>query len=647
MFGGADISKPLQNAEIKMKISLHKLIYKMTAMISIFLMIFVNSGLAIAEVTTEAPTPTPTPAAVNTESTLQEDAVTITPTPSPTLASAPEISNTQTEPKKECGTNAATGTIGDIGNKEVVKVDQNNQNSTDTNVSAGIISGKNDVDYNSGNGTVGAGNVQGSLDLINSDDSNIEGPVQTGVLVTKDLTGTLSIGDFLAYLDANSKNSTTGQNSENTALVDLINTVIFNDNSSNNINNNLPINIDTGNNSANYNTGNGSVVSGNVDLAANILNLINSSFVGKVTVGMLNIFGNYLGDILLPKSNDPNNSGGIVAVSAGNSNTGSNSDNTAVADNTYKYIFVSNLTNSIQNTLPVNVSTGNNSADYNTGNGSVQSGSIDVKSNTTSIVGAIFDGNKWYLLLINVLGDWFGGSNAENSQNVVSGSGGGNSNIVASNDTTGQNSDNDASSSNQNNIEVTDNSKNTIENNMPININTGNNNASYNTGNGNVKSGDVSLILNFVNFINSKIKASNIGILFVNIFGNWKGSVKYEDKKVVKVDTTQESSQKITVEKTVSGSSVVDESKSDLSVKNDSSASSENMAITEKSEVKSDNNSSDVASFNSSGGDKNGNNDSRLALARLSLSSALALIIILAVAYQIILNKRLIKGGKR
>ena len=222
-----------------MKISLHKLIYKMTAMISIFLMIFVNSGLAIAEVTTEAPTPTPTPAAVNTESTLQEDAVTITPTPSPTLASAPEISNTQTEPKKECGTNAATGTIGDIGNKEVVKVDQNNQNSTDTNVSAGIISGKNDVDYNSGNGTVGAGNVQGSLDLINSDDSNIEGPVQTGVLVTKDLTGTLSIGDFLAYLDANSKNSTTGQNSENTALVDLINTVIFNDNSSNNINNNL------------------------------------------------------------------------------------------------------------------------------------------------------------------------------------------------------------------------------------------------------------------------------------------------------------------------------------------------------------------------------------------------------------------------
>jgi len=619
----------------------------MTATVSIFLMIFVNSGLAIAEVTTEVPTPTPTPAAVNAESIEKKDVVTVTPTPTPVPVI--EVSNVQPEQKKECGTIGVTGNIGDVGNKSEIKIDQSNQNVTDTDIGAGIISGKNDADYNSGNGIVGAGNVQGSVNLINSDSSNIEGPVQTGVLATKDLTGTLSIGDLLTYLDANSKNSTTGQNSENTALVDLINTVIFKDNFSNSINNNLPINIDTGNNSASYNTGNGAIVSGDVDLAANILNLINSSFVGKVTVGMLNIFGNYLGDILLPKSNDPSNSGGIVAVSAGNSNTGQNSDNAAIAEDTYKYIFVSSQTNSIQNTLPVNINTGNNNADYNTGNGSVQSGSINVKSNTASIIGAIFDGSKWYLLLINVLGDWFGGSEAANNQNVVSGRDGENSDIAASNDNTGQNSDNTAVSSTKNDIEIKDNSQNAIENNMPVNINTGNNNANYNTGNGSVKSGDVNLIINFINFINSQIKAKDIGVLFVNIFGNWKGSVKYEDKRVVKVDTAQNSSQKITIEQSVPGSSVdVGENKLALSVKNDSSVNSENnVTVTEKSEVKSGNNSSEVASFNNALDDKGGNNNSQPVLAGLSLSSVLALIIILAIAYQIILNKRFIKRGKR
>lgn len=445
----------------------------------------------------------------------------------------------------ETGTNEETGANEQTGNLEVEAGSESSQlNSSDsaaeTQVDAGLITGSNDTSYNTGNGLNSSGEVDASVGIVNSNNSNIEGPVASGMVSGQNASGDLDITKLLDLgLVQSASNADTGANSENQAFIDLINKIIFQSADTYSIANNLPINIDTGNNQASYNTGNGIVDTGDVNLSINIWNFVSSFLTGGLTLGLFNIFGDYNGNIVVPEGSGYGTGGFVYVSSAENNNTGADSSNTASSSADNKTTVLNNDQTGIKNRIPIDINTGQNEAVLNTGDGAVNSGDVTLKSNVISIIGAVFNGENWYLVLVNVLGDWagnvFGGSSSqsvvgEGSGEILVGQGSA-IDLSASNDETGADSENTAEVKQENKTDIESSDKTKIENNMPININTGGNKASYNTGGGSITSGDVNLIANFINFVGSNISANNIYLLFVNIFGDWNGSVKKRSGK--------------------------------------------------------------------------------------------------------------------
>jgi|GEM_PF-1992300 len=160
----------------------------------------------------------------------------------------------------------------------------------------------------------------------------------------------LSTGVFAADV----LNENTGSESTNTASV-LINTVtnflVENSATVNNVDDSL---LNTGENSADTNVGDGTVSSGNIDGSFTVKNTLNG-----VEVNV-----------------DPMNNLSTLGAAAKNTSTGAGSDNSTLFQvSNDRNITVSNTMN-VQNIDPTVLTTGGNSADSNTGNGSASSGNI-------------------------------------------------------------------------------------------------------------------------------------------------------------------------------------------------------------------------------------------------------------------------------
>lgn len=168
---------------------------------------------------------------------------------------------------------------------------------------------------------------------------------------------------FLAILSltsnvfaADALNSQTGAESTNKAIVSVENKTNIENQNNANIQNNICAVASTGNNSASYNTGNGSVSTGNAGINIDVENQVNQNT------------ANLLG-------------GENFNGSASNLNTGFSSKN-------YSFVSVKNekkIKNKndldIRNKVNANADTGNNNADFNTGNGSVNTGDASININ--------------------------------------------------------------------------------------------------------------------------------------------------------------------------------------------------------------------------------------------------------------------------
>ena len=409
-------------------------------------------------------------------------------------------------------------------------------------------SGHNSADKNTGDGEV----VSGDADIVLLA-LNVGNNVNVGTQIFNvydDQTGDLII-DFnnvtalpVGYsCSGESENSSTGADSGNDAstLCDS-NTTIVVDNFGN-VLNDYYLTADTGSNSADKNTGDGSVTTGDVNITANIINFINNTFLGgggELLLGIVNIFGNLSGDIVLnmPNSGDeyfysPTN------LSASNASTGADSENNAnsTLSNNSDITLLNNL--DLLNNVTLFASTGGNTADKNTGEGSIQTGNIDSNINLVNIantnsIGA--DGTLW-MVLVNNLGEWGGQIWGFDSSGVASpfytfaiGDGG---ELTAINGFTGAGSENNASSTSNNNTNTLLNNNTSLTNNIYINANTGNNSASMNTGSGSIKTGNVNVAANIVNLINNNFLAGRFVLTIVNVFGGFFGNIFPDGKDII------------------------------------------------------------------------------------------------------------------
>ena len=94
-------------------------------------------------------------------------------------------------------------------------------------------------------------------------------------------------------------NQNTGADSNNEAASSVDNETDITITNTATLTNNVTIDANTGGNSASKNTGNGAIKTGDVAVAANIMNVLNNIFLGgRFALTIVNIFGSFTGNII-------------------------------------------------------------------------------------------------------------------------------------------------------------------------------------------------------------------------------------------------------------------------------------------------------------------------------------------------------------
>ncbi|MBI2011197.1 hypothetical protein HYS91_00365, partial [Candidatus Daviesbacteria bacterium] len=428
-----------------------------------------------------------------------------------------------------------------------------NQNGVDVNnlINSFSHSGNNIASDNTGNATIHTGDASVLASLFNMANSNIFGANAIDVLF-QDIYGNYSGNVYLssatpvslngidaAPIEYNSANSQTGFNSTNNAtVVGSLVLDILNDNSGV-LHNLMNLEAITGENTASDNTGNGFIETGNAEIIANLINFLNTNiFANDVYLGMVNVFGDWAGNLVLPEYNGTNDGGsGALELAANNGFTGSNSDNNSTTNISSDASLTNNNTGIVNNNFNAAVETGNNSASDNTMHGFVNSGNAFAEGNVANWVNTnVISDSPWWLVLVNNLGHWtpvlFPSYNSGtqvvldiDDLGLYGGDSPSNSSAYSGNNITGSLSDNNATTDLSSTSNITNNNTGTIHNNVDALALTGNNEADRNTGSGTVLTGDASVWINALNFLNTNVIAPSFMITIVNIFGSWTGDI--------------------------------------------------------------------------------------------------------------------------
>jgi hypothetical protein len=295
------------------------------------------------------------------------------------------------------------------------------------------------------------------------------------------------------------------------------------------INNNINVLANSGNAGVTGNTTGGNASSGNATATVDLLNLINASIgSGQSFFGLLNIFGNLNGDILFPLGFLTNalasGSGTTPATGAASvAGTGPNSTN-GINQSTQNSVAITNSpTTSIANNISSGAQSGNATTAGNTTAGNATTGSATTNTNTYNLANTNLVGDNAVLVLVNVLGHWMGAiMNLPTANTSTSALLTGNATING----TGPSSNNQIGQSANNNLAITNTPVSTITNNVRAGAVSGDATVSNNTTGGNATSGNAAVATNVANIVNSSLNLSKwFGVLVVNVFGDWIGSV--------------------------------------------------------------------------------------------------------------------------
>jgi len=388
---------------------------------------------------------------------------------------------------------------------------------TTGNASIGVTQVKNDNTAVIG-GSAGLG-VQGYQGDLNGD---LNLGFGSG---TANLSGQGGLGSIRAV------NETTGSNSNNSADISTRTEELNEVQNDGRIDNILDLMAITGQNTADKNTGDGTITTGDADVAATLVNLLNTTVInGAIWLAVADIFGDLNGNINLPDFSELarvlGGTGGLL-VDAVNEETGEGSENTIDID--VEDSEMTEIDNEAEITTEVNARaiTGQNEATANTGGGQIETGDASVSASNISVANTTVEGGNWGLVVVNALNRWLGflvGDNGEvralSQEETIR-------QIEAQNAATGQDSENTID------IDVEDETTTVVDNRAEINneINaaavTGENEASKNTGQGKIETGDANVEATTINIANTTVKDGSLFIAVVNIFGDWFGDLVY------------------------------------------------------------------------------------------------------------------------
>lgn len=427
---------------------------------------------------------------------------------------------------------------------------QTNNTGNVSNTGTGSAStGQNSSSQNTGSGGVGTGDAGVTIQQVTTDNLNTTGT--SGEIQHTTTAGTQD-GDIVLSFDPNqsgqslgqsfiSTNSVTGANSGNSATIESNRTQLNEIQNDGQINNTLSASAITGQNTAEQNTGNALISTGNANIAATLINFLNTNIIDSyLWMEVMDVIGNLNGDIVIPSSvlallsgNHPTN----LAVNTSNENTGSGSQNNAnVNINNTENTSVTNDAE-VQNNIDINATTGQNTATQNTGNSTIETGDVEASANTVTLANTTVEDGSLGIIIVNALNKWLGFLvGQDNSLTPIDHEY--TTALVAQNSQTGADSVNDAE------ITVNNTETNSVENNGKITNNllleavTGQNTANQNTGNAQITTGDARVQANVVNVVNTNVVRGNLFVAVVNIFGDWMGDLIFGDQNITTLATT-------------------------------------------------------------------------------------------------------------
>ncbi|KKR28775.1 MAG: hypothetical protein UT61_C0042G0010 [Candidatus Woesebacteria bacterium GW2011_GWA1_39_8] len=432
-------------------------------------------------------------------------------------------------------TNNSSATVSDTNNANQV-----NSASIDNNLTQNTTTGENSASFNNGDSSISTGDANTTGTVINSVNTNVDGVAVAEFNIIDD-----HVGDIVLNYGENcisgcgtgsvsAVNSGNGAGSLNTADVDATNSDTANQTNDANIGNTLDLSADSGNNKTILNTnGDSSITTGDANVEANVLTFANNNLAGNVVLGVVNIFGDLVGNIILTEEALNSFCGNCLgSVSTSNSDNGAYSQNDANATVTNTNDTQQFNNADITNNLTLDANTGDNDASLNTGgNSSVQSGTADVSANVLNIGNLNLSGGNYWLVLINDAGRWIGKILGTEDGSTIASSDALEFNVDSSGEVSVTNAGNGVGSTNtayattSQNTSVNQNNDAHIVNNVNLSANTGGNRASYNTGgDSSITTGDANIIANIVNFVNNNIVGGgNLFVNIVNVFGSWIG----------------------------------------------------------------------------------------------------------------------------
>ena len=345
-------------------------------------------------------------------------------------------------------------------------------------------------------GDATSGNVQDVANVINLLQSSASGISTFVANINGNVAGDLLLDPSTIIQPTSDSQQSTDTNTNSTTQVNSA------DNST--INNNVNLNADSGNANVTNNTSAGNATSGSANTDANIINLIDSGISsGQSFLGVINIYGDLDGNILLP----PDFLNSLLASNA--------TSDPITASNGTTTTNIDNLNNdAINNSITNTASSGTASVNKNSSAGNATSGNASTNITILNLTGSQIIGSNDLLVFVNVLGTWVGViMDAPAGATAAELGGGITSNTTSANNTTTLNSSN----------------INTINNMVNENASSGNATVADNTSAGNATSGNASASVNLLNLIDSQLSVSNwFGILFINVFGTWDGSLSEE-----------------------------------------------------------------------------------------------------------------------
>lgn len=388
---------------------------------------------------------------------------------------------------------AAESTPNSTGPSSNNQTDSNTNASSSTNINSDkqitneldsdATTGNAGVTQNTNGGNAQTGKASGDATIVNSVHSTVGSGENSGVAhFTIDLYGDVN-GDIVIGPDA-TKNATktTNINSET------------NVNNNDSITNNVDLSATSGDASVTGNTIAGSAQSGDANAVVNLLNLVNTVIAANESfVGTINIHGNLNGDILLSPEFIPQ----LLA---------SNADNVIETDFNMPLSTNINDDQTIVNNIDLSATSGTASVKDNTSAGSAQTGNAQTKLQILNLTGREVDAESGLLIFVNVKGTWVGLLlDAPGATAAAYGSG------VTKNSTTLSDT-------------VNVNNRTAITNNINVAAVSGDASVESNTSGGDAKTGDAYASANVANISNSKFNfKKNLTILYINIFGNWRG----------------------------------------------------------------------------------------------------------------------------